>query len=287
MDALNNTIDYALAYIEEKAGAIKRPSGLYLRRQEIRLERKIRVRFNSQLKWLIEEAQKLSYFQEAKAVQRIITKTVREDIDAFLEDLPENVEMVDEISITVNDTFKRGARDIHKKLNMGKLGVSFDLVNDEAVDYIKKLKDLQLSNYKGSIQRETKSRIKKLLVDAIEEGVSYGDVAQKIRTQGQAGVFSRSRAELISVNQIGRSYGVGNDEMVRAFSFETSAITQKAWQTVNDTNVTEPCRSNQGQGWLGMEEAFLSGDEHAPRLSNPRCRCVTVYRVVDMRGDPI
>lgn len=287
MADLNRSIEYALLYIQEKAGAIKRPSGAYLRKQEIRLEKKVIARFKRQLAWLIEEASKLSYFQDAKAVQRIASKTIREDVDGLLEGLPENEEMADDIGQTANDTFRRGARDINTKLEMNKLGVSFDLVSQEAIDYVTKLKDLQLSNFRGSIQRETKNRIQKILIDAIEEGTSYGEVARKIKSQAEAGVFSRARAELVATNQVGRAYGTGNDEMVRKFTFETGAITQKSWRTVNDGNVTPECKQNQEQEWLGMEEAFLSGDEYAPRLKNPRCRCVTTYRVVNMRGEPI
>lgn len=284
---LNRSIEYALLYISEKAGAIKRPSGAFLRRQEIRLEKKVFARFKKQLDWLVEEARELSYFQDQKAVQRLVTKSIRSDVDDFLEDLPENEGMTDDIGDTANDTFKRGARDVHGSLDMAKLGVSFDLVNPEAAEYIRKLKDLQLSNFRGSIQRETKNRIQKILVDAIEEGTSYGEVSRKIRAQAEAGVFSRARAELIATNQVGRAYGTGNDEMVRKFMFETSSLCQKSWRTVNDGNVTVECRKNQEQGWLGMEEAFLSNDEHAPRIKNPRCRCVTTYRVVNMRGEPI
>jgi uncharacterized protein with gpF-like domain len=287
MADLKRSIEYALLYIQEKAGAIKRPSGAYLRKQEMRLEKKIVARFKKQLSWLVEEAQKLPYFQDSKGFQRYASKSVREDIDAFLEGLPENEEMVNDIGQTVNDTYKRGARDINAKLGMAKVGVSFDLVNEDAANYLRTVKNLQLSNFRGSIQRETKARIQKILVDAIEEGTAYGEVARKIKSQAEAGVFSRARGELIAVNQVGRAYGNGNDTMVRRFMLETSSLVQKSWQTVKDQNVTEECKHNEEQGWLGMEESFLSSDKIAPRLSNPRCRCVTSYRVVNMRGEPI
>lgn len=287
MAALNRSIEYALLYIQEKAGAAKRPSGSYLRKQELRLEKKVFARFKRQMDWVIEEAAKLSYFQEAKMVQRLITKGVREDVDDMLDGLPENEKMVNDIAVTSNDVFMRGARDINAKLAMRNLGVSFDLVNPEAVEYVRKLKELHLSNFRGSIQRTTKGRIQQILVEGIEKGTSYGEIARKIRSQGKAGVFSRARAETIAVNQVANAYGTGTDEMVRKFNFETSSITQKSWQTVKDSRVTEECRKNEEQGWLGMEEAFLSGDEHAPRQTNIKCRCVTAYRVVNMRGEPI
>lgn len=287
MADLKRSIEYALLYIQEKAGAIKRPSGAYLRKQELRLEKKVMARFRRQLAWLVEEAQKMPYFQDSKGFHRYVSKSVREDVDDFLEGLPENEGMVNDLGQTASDTYKRGARDVNAKLGMAKVGVSFDLINENAVDYVKKLKELHLSNFRGSIQRETKNRIQKILVDAIEEGTSYGEVARKIKSQAEAGVFSRARAELIATNQVGRAYGNGNDTMVRRFMLETSSLVQKSWQTVKDQNVTEECKKNEEQGWLGMEESFLSSDKIAPRLSNPRCRCVTSYRVVNMRGEPI
>lgn len=287
MADLKRSVEYAILYLQEKAGAAKRPSGAFLRKQELRLEKKVSARFNRQMRWILAEVEKMVYFQESKGVHRYVTKTIREDVDAILENLPENEPLVEAIVETANDTYKRGARDVHAQLKMEGYGVSFNLVNPYAVEYLQKLKDLQLSNFKGAIQRETKSRIQKLLVDAIEEGTSYSEVARKIRAQGEAGVFSRARSELIAVNQVGQAYGAGNDQMVRQFNFASSVFTQKYWQTVEDSRVTEECMDNEKAGWLGMDESFKSGDKFAPRKTNPRCRCVTRYRVVDLQGNPI
>lgn len=287
MENLKRSIEYALLYIEEKAGAEKRPSGTYLRRQEIRLETKVFKRFGKQLDWLVERIRELPYFQDAKGFQRLLTKEIRNDVDSLLSELPYNPEMTEDIIATDNDVYKRGARDIHAKVGMTNYGISFDLVNPDAAQYMQDVRSLNLSNFRGSIQRETKNRIQKILVDGIEEGTSYGDMARKIRAQGKAGVFSRARAETIAVNQVANAYGAGTDKMVRRFNAKTSSFTQKLWQTVKDDRVTAECKANEGQGWIAMDDIFLSGDLHAPRQKNIRCRCTTSYRVVDITGEPI
>lgn len=287
MADLKRKAGWAIAYLQEKAGAIKRPSGRYLRRQEIRMAQKLQARFKRQMLWVIEEMQKLAYFQSEEGVKHIVTKDVRNDITNFLEALPENEEIADSIVETSGAVYDKGAKDVNAKLKMAEAGVSFDLVNPKATEYLKNLKDLQLSNFRGSIKRETRSRIQKILVDGIEQGQSYSEMSRKIKAQGEAGVFSRARSELIAVNQVGRAYGTGNDDMIYEYIQETGAILQKFWQTVDDQQVTPECADNEAKGWIGMEEAFPSGDEFAPRSSNPRCRCVTSYRRVNLNGEPI
>lgn len=279
-------LDSARAYLAHKAGSIRRPNGKYLLRQEARLGAKTYRRFKAQQAWLLVATKSLSFFAEAKGVRRIETKTAYEDIDAILDDLPFQEDMVDDIVATARATYKKGAVQGVEELNMGKFGISFDLVNDEAVAYLEKLKTLQLSDFRGSINRQTKDKIRRILVESAETGRSYTETSKLIAAQGEAGVFSRARGELIAVNQTGRAYGQGNMDMVDAFRTETGSIVQKFWQTVDDDRVTAECATNEEQGWIGYDDAFLSGDENAPREDNPRCRCVTTFRTVDTRGNP-
>lgn len=286
MAEIKRNLDYAIAYLQEKAGAIKRPSGKYLLRQEIRLEMKITRRFKKQLAWILEQIKTLRYFEESKGVRTIQKKDIREDADGILRHLPEVQGMADDMGVTINDVYHKGSRDIGSSFPVtGE--VSFNLMNDKARDYVQRLKDLHISDYRGSITRETKGRIQKILVDAVEEGTSYGEVATKIRSQADAGVFSRARAELIAVNQVANAYGQGSDDRIREYIRETGSFIQKAWNTVGDDKVTPECNANQAKGWIGIDEDFPSADEHAPRQTNPRCRCATLYRQVDLQGNPI
>ncbi len=287
MDNFKRDCERAARYLEEKAGAMKRPSGKYLRKQEIRLRTKLKTRFNKQMNWLIERIQALSYFQDAKGFRRIERKTAQDDVADLLDELPEIENIASDLGTTAGDTYKKGTRDAHKKLKMAEAGISFEIMNPKATEYIEKLKTLHLSDYRGSITRETKKKIQQLLLEGIDKGTSYTEMSRQIKEQGDAGVFSRARGELIAVNQVGTAYGTGNDEMIREYMKETSAIIQKKWEDVGDDHVTPECTLNSEQGWLGMDEHYPSGDTHAPRASNPRCRCAMSYRRVDMSGNPI
>ena len=227
----------------------------------------------------------LSFFSE-KGVGVVETKSAYDEINALLEDMPEGDGLVEDIVVTAKPTYETGAKKAVKELSMGKYGVSFELINDEAVDYLRSIEELQLSDFKGTINRNTKDRIRRILIEAAETGKSYTETSKLIQEQGKAGVFSRARGELIATNQIGHAYGEGNQDMVNKFVEETGSFVQKLWQTVEDDRVTPECAENEDAGWIGNTEAFPSGDEQAPRSDNPRCRCTTRYRTVDAQGQP-
>lgn len=277
----------ARAYIEHKAGALKRPNGRYLRRQEIRLQNRLVRRWQVQMNYVIDKMAGFSAFQEAKGVRRLEHKTIEQDANDLVNDLPGNTELVEELVITARPTYKKGAVQAIGDLEMAKFGIDFSLVNTEAIQYLEALRTLHLSDFRGSITRQTKDRIKRILIESAEKGRSYSETAKIIRDQGDAGVFSRARGELIAVNQVGRAYGEGNMEIVDKFIARTGTTVQKYWQTIEDDRVTPECAANEAEGWIGFNTAFSSGDENAPRESNPRCRCVTAFRVVDMQGNEI
>lgn len=275
------------AYAEHKAGAIRRPYGKFLDRMEKRMTGKVARRLKQQRKYVVDEMASLPFFDNAKGVKRFETKTMYDDIDNFVDGIPYNTELVDDIVAVARPSYRKGVDRGITELDLGQYGITFDLVNDEAVRYLEDIKVLNLSDFKGSISRQTKDKIRKILIESAETGRSYTETAKLIEEQGEAGVFSRSRAELIAVNQVGHAFGQGNMDIVDGFISETGSIVQKAWQTVGDDRVTPECQENQDIGWIGFNEAFPSGDEQAPRASNPRCRCVTTFQVVDTQGNPI
>lgn len=279
-------LEAAKEYLEHKAGSVRRPYGKFLARMETRMTGKVTRRLKAQRKWVIDEMASLPFFATEKGVKVIERKTIYDDVDNFVDELPYNTDMVDDIVAVARPTYRKGVDRIINELDLGRFGITFDLVNDEAVAYLERLKTLHLSNFKGSISRQTKDKIRKILIESAETGRSYGETAKLIEEQGEAGVFSRARAELIAVNQVGHAFGEGNMDIVEGLIEETGSIVEKAWQTVNDDRVTPECAENEARGWIGFNEGFPSGDEQAPRASNPRCRCVTVFQMVDTQGNP-
>lgn len=282
----------AISYIEWKAAGLNRPNGKYLRRQEKRMEGRIKRRFKKQMEWVIEQMAELEFFQNREDQQntvRFLTRKYFKDIVIeFLQNLPQEEELAQDIVSSANTTYRKGARTIFQSLEMAGAGVVFDLVNEYAVEYIAKKKELHLSNFRGSISNTTKKRILAILVEAAETGDSYQKTARKIRALGSEGVFSRARAELIAVRETGLAYEEGNRKMAEIYQRETSAILQKKWLTVGDDKVTPSHSVNQADGWIGFEETFSgTGDKNAPASDNPRCRCTTIYRRVNLQGEPI
>jgi hypothetical protein len=273
-------------YLEYKAGSAKRPDGKFLLRQETRLGAKTHRYFKRQEDYFVDGAKSMTIFKEEKGLRGYEAKEIGEEIDDLLAGMPYQEDMVEAIVATARTTYKKGAQKGIDELEMGRFGITFDLINQEAVQYLANIRQIQLSNYRGNISRQTKDKIRKILVESAETGRSYQETARLIREQGTAGVFSRARGELIAVNQVGHAYGEGNMEIVNTFKERTGQIVEKYWQTVNDGKVTDECQANQDMGWIGYDDAFLSGDENAPRDDNPRCRCATIFRTVDAQGNP-
>lgn len=281
------SLEAARAYFEIKAGAISRPYGKFLNRMEGRMRAKVARRFKAQKEWVIDKMASLSFFDDTKGIARLETKTIYDDVRNFVNGIPYNTDMVADIIAVARPSYRKGVDRGIRELDLGRFGVTFNLVNSEAVDYLRSIRDLHLSDFKGSIGRVTREKIRKILTESAETGRSYAETAKLIESQGREGVFSRARAELIAVNQVGHAFGQGNLDIVESFIIETSSIVQKYWQTVNDDKVTPECQENQSRGWIGFNESFPSKDDRAPRAGNPRCRCVTSFRMVDTQGNPI
>lgn len=281
------TIEAAKNYIRFKTAALRQANGHFKVIQALRLKRRLARSFGRQKDWIAENIQSLSFFNNKQKVKFIQIKAVKDEINNLLDDMPENENIAEAIGQSGKEVYEKGAEAAHLQLNMAKVGIDLGLINPRAIDYLKKKKTLNLSDYKGSIKRTTKKQIIKILTDAAESGQSYQDTAKQIMEQGDAGVFSQARGQLIATNEIGHAYGEGNHEMVSIYHQETGAIVQKCWLTVNDDLVTEECMANQDEGWIEFEEQFDSGDDIAPRDSNPNCRCDCGYRHVDSQGDEL
>lgn len=280
-------IENAKMYIQWKASFRKQPNGKYKSIQSRRLENKVKKQFNIQIEYIIDELKGVSAFKDDKKVKILSKKDIQSDAENIANSLPNEDDLVNDIVVTVDPVYKKGGKTAYDKFKMGKFGIDFSIVNDNSIGYLENLRDIQLSNRKGSITRTTRKRIIEIITDGARNGNSYSEMARQIRLEGESGIFSRARAEMIAVNQVGNAYETGNKETIDEYVKETGAVIEKKWMTVNDDQVTEECMANQDEGWIGNNEDFSSGDSEAPRSDNPRCRCTTGYRQVDDEGNPI
>jgi len=243
--------------------ASARPNGRNLRRREKRLERIVQGHLDEQAEFIARKAKPL-----------FNGKALGDDIDKIFDDLDDSI-LIEDILTEASAAMLFGATYRIRKNRLGTLGIAFDLGHPDAVQYLEQQRPLVLSKMKQT----TKDEIKPLLIEAAKTGESPNSVAKKI---GEAFSFSKSRSIMIAVNEIGTAYEYGNwVPMVDAQKQGHEVL--KGWLTVGDNRVTPQCKDYQTMGFIPLDDNFVSGtgttDQTAPRASNPRCRCTTLYEV--------
>lgn len=278
MQPTSSELDAVAASIRRNITMKERPNGSAILRLERRLVRKLKPLFASQLAFCLVVARKL---YDSRGQNSIRTNTLDDDISLALDEMPGKEKMSEEIVAAMKVSLDKGARTITRDLSLAKFGVSFSLINAEAKKFLDAKKSLELSNFRGNITDTTKKHILTILRDALTSGQSYEVTSTQIQEQGDAGVFSQARGELIATREIGIAYEVGNNIPIEQFqALNPDRLVYKFWQTVEDERVTEKHRQNQANGWILFSETFSgTGDQRAPGSDNPRCRCFTKYEI--------
>lgn len=220
----------------------------------------------------------LSVFRQ-KGIRRIERKILDDELNVMMRDLPYAETLAADISESAGIVMMKGARTSIATYKLGSVGISFNLANINAVRYMESLTGLILSDRNGSISKTTKDRIIETIRRGVSEGLSYNQMAREIEAFGEAGVFSRARAQMIATNEIGKAYEFGNYVPVDEYSQRTGKQVKKYWRTQGDDKVTPECIANEEHGSILLDEVFPSGDKTAPRSSHPRCRCSTQYDI--------
>lgn len=186
--------------------------------------------------------------------------------------------VVEVLKERVQAVIKRGSEVNARKFNES-FSINFDLPNNEATKYTQMLEELHLSEKQGSIYATTKTQILEVVNEGIEQGLSYGQMADKIR-KTQPFVFSKARAELIAVTEIGRAYEYGNWLPMKDLETQGATVL-KEWITVWDDKVRETHRQNERDGFIPLNQKFSgTNDLYAPakNIDPFRCRCATGYK---------
>jgi hypothetical protein len=150
--------------------------------------------------------------------------------------------------------------------------LSFDLADERAVAWLEQAAAERVT----AINDATRAQLRTLLTQASDEGWSYQRAAKAIEQRFAAFRSTvpqqhlRSRAELVSVTEVGDAYEAGRamaiDDLV-----ETGVDVQKAWLAVGDERVCAICGPNASAGWVASDKSFPSG--HDRPLGHPGCRC--------------
>lgn len=273
-----------VGWIRRNLFLAKRPDGKFMQRQEKRTIARFNKIFKAQMEWVIEAMKDLSFFETNR-----MTNAPVDEIDIMLDLMPGKANIANGIVAGASITMLKGGKSSVKKHNLGDFGISFSLTNPDAVRYLDGRKALELSDFRGNITGTTKARLADIISEAAQKGESYTQTATKIRQQGKAGVFSKSRSELIAARELGHGYEIGSMIPVKTFQrAHPERTVLKFWRTVGDDRVTVPCNgyANMSSDGILLAEPFVYegaegsfSDEHAPRNTNPRCRCYTDTKI--------
>lgn len=250
----------------------------YIRNQEAIKTRAIFAIFKKQKALFIE---KLLALQEKKAYS---LKAVNDDfIDPYLDEIAKDVP---EYLLTVLPTImvEGASESIARYIDLlpDDYGLVFDLPGEPAAEYLNQLEDLMLSQRQGSILKTTRDELRGIIARGATEGSSYGEIAKQIQ-ETDPFVFSKARANLISVNEIGRAYGWANHQPALDLMAE-GYILEKEWQTKHDDKVRPNHVANEKAGAIPLMQAFPgTGDQFAPSTREIRCRCTSTHKIVGIK----
>ena len=167
---------------------------------------------------------------------------------------------------------------------------AFDVVNDHALDYaaersaelVGKRRNLagdlvDNPDAQWRIDDSTREFLRADIADAMANGESNDDLAQRIVDNY---AFSEDRAMTIARTETQMAANSGSINGYKA----SGVVDQKQWLTADDDLVSEDCAENgaagdNGDGVIGLDDEFPSGDAAPP--AHPNCRCVIVPVVSD------
>lgn len=247
----------------------------YIKNQEEIKTRAIYRIFQKQKKRLVEMLEK-----ESKGF-RLTVKGIDDDIiDPFIDDTGEEIpEYLLEVLPKIMEEGAKEPIKRYKDLLPENYALVFNVDTEPATIYLANLYDLHLSQRQGSILRTTRDELRRIIGDGIREGLSYGEVAKQIIDEDPF-VFSKSRAKMIAVNEIGRSYGWANHEPGKVLDDE-GYVLEKSWQTSDDDKVRPTHTENENAGWIPFSDEFPgTGDEFGPSTNDINCRCTSTHKIV-------
>jgi hypothetical protein len=198
------------------------------------------------------------YFTEAKKPVPPIDK----DWDRIADETASEAEKA---LVTLSErTLLAGGNVLASSLN---LDLQIKLDNPRAIAYLKE----HGADLVTKINETTRERLRALLVKAIEEHLTYTEVAKEIVKEFNG--FSSVRADMIAVTESAFGYEKGQRFMAADLQAAGIAL-EKSWLAESDA--CDICEENAGQDWIPEDEDFSSGDDGPPQ--HPACRCTSLTR---------
>src|SRR5262249_14242493 len=114
--------------------------------------------------------------------------------------------------------------------------------------------------------------LRKLVVDAITEGMSPDELSSAIE---DSGAFSEDRADMIARTELAKANVAGNLQGWR----DSGEVTGKSWILGSEHGVDDEWDDNADEGVIKLDEDFGSGDDGPP--AHPNCVCDVVAELSD------
>lgn len=158
--------------------------------------------------------------------------------------------------------------------------LDFDLPTAPAVKYLDDLRDLHLSDRDGSTLKTTRDEVRKIISDGVAVWDSYSTIAKRIE-EVDPFVFSKTRAKLIAVNEVGRAYGWADHQPWKELSGKY--IMEKKWNCHIDGKERDTHRENDLKWWIPFDDIWeATWDEYAPSYEI-NCRCNSTDRIIGIK----
>lgn len=160
--------------------------------------------------------------------------------------------------------------------DMDAIGISFDLKNQAALDY---LQANAWDRFGKDVDATTAKQLGAIITQGFEDGWNYAEIADAITAKFESFTATnpllhiRNRAELISVTELGDAYSEGTIQA--AYQLDDAGYEiEKMWLATD--GCAQICQPNEDAGWVSLDTAFPSG--HARPTGHPGCRCTVLTR---------
>jgi len=200
-------------------------------------------------------------------------------IDNVLSNLENsNLELVDVLIIFLSKVLKLWFNNNKKifKEDAKWLKINLEDPFSYASKYLKRLKNINLSDYRWSISKTTNKRVRKLIYKWFKEWQSYTEIAKNINNLDPF-LFSKKRGELIAITEIWRAYEYWNWIVIKELKKQKKIEFEKKALTAWDSKVRPEHRKNGEDWWIDETDKFSwTWTKYAN--TGFRCRCTTLYR---------
>lgn len=199
-------------------------------------------------------------------------------------------EMARAIDLAARQAMGTGIKISYNDLGKPEAATGFTVRSPEAADVLRRRGASRIAG----INDTTRSQVRTLLVQAVEEGWTY-QRTEKALTDLYAGFSTTvpqrhlraglpkdhlgTRARLIAVTETATAYEEGR--RLVAGKLQAAGIPmQKRWITAGLDRVCPVCAAGQDEGWVPLDQTFGNGFDGPP--GHPGCRCSGDEKPVDV-----